>query len=290
MSIPTWSFACTPLGCIASVLLVWLPLTAQAQTPAAPTPAHLLREGQPEVLVPVKKEAPSAFDLGRFKAAYAAAGSPKVVLFWNRELTDQLVADRVELTRDSHWEQDTRSRQQSERNSEHVTEKRSVVETSGGREGPQESRDWRVRSAYVGTLLRSGVQLLDRNLILRSQGLRDKTHVDAQQVETAALQAGAAWLLEVVLTPAAATDGWVLHSRLKRVSDGQVLADSLYDAAAAAQSGALAPPRLVADPVKGGYVALPAITAPGAADQRLGSGAAQSLLTHWAQAPGMASN
>lgn len=281
--------AVSPPRVVAFALAGLAPVIATSQTVTEP----LMRPGQPEVLTPPPPApAATAFDLQRFKAAYAAAGSPKVVLFWNRELTDRLVADRVELSRDSLWELETRSRQQTERQGERVSEKRHTAEPAGGREGPAEDRDARIRSAYVGALLGSGVHLLDRNLILRKQGLHDKAVTDPQQVEAAALQAGAAWLLEVVLTPATQTpDGWVLHSRLKRIADGALLADSLYDAAidAAAQATVKSEWRFVADPVKGGYAAVRAILAPGAVDQQLGSGAALGLLTHWSQAPGMAS-
>lgn len=284
-NLPAAHAARSALACAVLALGGLAPLTAAAQSLQAPP----MRPGQPDVLVPhAPEQAAPAFDPLRFRAAYAAAGSPKVVLFWNRELTDRLVADQVELSRDSTWEQETRSRQQTERQGERVTEKRNTVEPTGGREGPADERDARMRSAYVGALLGSGVQLLDRNLILRNQGLRDKTVSDPQQVEAAALQAGAGWLLEVVLTPATQSlDGWVLHSRLKRVADGALLADSLYDGSMASAASPSAPSerRYVADPIKGGYRVAPPAVAAGSSDQRLAAGAAEAVLQAWSMSP-----
>lgn len=279
--------AVSPQRVVACALAGLAPVIASSQTVTEP----LIRPGQPEVLTPPPTApAATAFDMQRFMAAYAAAGSPKVVLFWNRELTDRLVADRVELSRDSLWEQETSNRQQTERQAERVSERRHTAEPAGGRYGPAEDRDARMRSAYVGALLGSGVHLLDRNLILRTQGLRDKSVTDPQQVEAAALQAGAAWLLEVVLTPATQSpDGWVLHSRLKRIADGALLADSLHDAAMVETTQAVLKPerRFVADPVRGGYQVAPVDVLPQrSADQRLAAGAAEAVLKGWLGAMG----
>lgn len=252
----------------------------------APTPAQLLRPDQPEVLAPPKAaQAAQSLDVARFKRAYAAAGRPKVALFWNRELTDRLALDKVELERGAAWESETRTPAQRERQAEWSTERRTLLEGQAAREAPAEEREWRMRSAYVNALLASGVQLLDRNLIMRSQALKTRdAAADPQRVETAAIRSGARWLLEVLLTPGADGSGVVIASRLKNVQDGSVMAETLYDGAAeaiTAQTAAGKARRYAADPVRGGYQPVREPVLPGAQEQRMANAAAMALLASW---------
>ena len=175
----------------------------------APTASAQFRDGQPSVIAPPP---PAAFDDGEsvikaFRARYKQAREPKLALFWNRELTDN-IAQRTARRSSSQA-----SKSESVASASGFTEGRSekfeqtsattvnVVETIDDNTHPiLDSRsDALLRTAFVSVLQRGGAHLVDRALMLRTESSNAAAGIDAQTNEMRGLKGRAGWLLEVLL-------------------------------------------------------------------------------------------
>lgn len=222
------------------------------------------REGEPPVLQPPPRPAP--FDdrpaFASFRDAYAKAGSPRIVVFWNRTFSDELGDVRIKQDTisvkggsDSTTMEDTSS---GPGGSSKLTERKSsygrdttfrsgeYVANREQRVGPNEKAIWIVEAEFTNQLARAGVSLVDRAAIMRTTHLGQGAARgnDSRLIETAALEGKADLLMEVLLTPdSSAPSGWLYRITVKSVKTGAQLVNLVTQGNP--------PPR----PGGGGYVA-----------------------------------
>ncbi len=207
---------------------------------AAGAGAQEYREGMPEVLrappPPPSASQINAASASAFRAAYARRKSPRMVIFWNRQLTDSLSTSYEEWSRytlnegrvvDKTLYDDgstlTAGRAvESERRSG-----RTATTADGARDtGLPERADWRAAQGFNRTMLSGGARLIDRTLIMRSTALKPGVdRSDAQSVEMSALTGKAELLVEVLQTPDEdAPSGYTFRVDVKDIRSGTLLA------------------------------------------------------------------
>ena len=207
---------------------------------SAPAAAQY-RPGEPPVLQPPPRPAPfddrPAFEA--FRKAYADAGSPRIVVFWNRTFSDELGDARVKQETistkggsDSITSDDVSSGPGS---SSRLTERKSsygrdttfrsgeYVANREQRASPNEKAIWIVEAEFTNQLARAGVHLVDRAAIMRTThlGQGSARGNDSRLVETAALEGKADLLMEILLAAdAGAPSGWMYRITVKSVKTG----------------------------------------------------------------------
>ena len=94
-------------------LIVSVAIAAALASPAAAQ----YRQGQPEVRAPsavADPDAPTDAALNAFAAWYAAAGKPRLLFFWNRQLTDETTTRRTDkVIEDRRYSESTSGRDHS---------------------------------------------------------------------------------------------------------------------------------------------------------------------------------
>lgn len=188
------------------------PLAAQSYR-AEPLPTE--RSGVPETLVAPPPPADPALAIqARFAAMYGSAGRPTVMIFWNREFTDDLETERESYvtvnTRGNVAEQAnartdydrygvSRSASRSA-SADGSTEMRAgaQVVNDGRRQAmlPQDA-DIQIQNALKRTLRDAGVVLGDRALMLRATSRRTGETANRQAVESDAILGTKGLLVEV---------------------------------------------------------------------------------------------
>ena len=97
-----------------------------------------------------------------FKDSYAFAGRPRIALFWNRKLDDQLsqwyTASRSVDTREGAWSSSGFTADQT---------RQDVEGRFGYRDSPSELAGFEFGAGLTRTLINSGVQIIDRDAIMR---------------------------------------------------------------------------------------------------------------------------
>ncbi len=199
---------------------------AGALMPAVARPQY--RAGQPEVLVP---DAPASAQDSLMEAGialqpvYARAGRPRVALFWNVELTDQLEDDRSERLRivDQYTERKRRGEASGRRVIETGIDTR--VSVRGRRASPLSEHDeWMLVAAFEAGVRAGGIQLVDRAAILRLTSARAGGGGDSRLIETQSLLERADLVLEVLLTPdAESVAGVAFRGVVRDIGSGTVL-------------------------------------------------------------------
>jgi hypothetical protein len=234
---------------IARILLVFaLGMPAfyvAAQTPVIPESAY--RKSQPEALtaeqqVSVKVTTTPAYSSTVFSTAYRAAGSPAMVILWNREFSDTLVQGSAsQLSIDSSRASAAgviREAGEGWRSSNAASASRSNLTITAQdtktvqaqRSGPVERVNLQMRSMFVQTIVDAGVKLVDRNLIMRTVANSKTSELDTQSIETSAFIKHAKLLMEVLNTPdTAAATGWATFISVKRLTDGVILMEGYMD-------------------------------------------------------------
>jgi len=202
--------------------------------------AQTYRDGVPEVLQgPPPRPGPGAADAATasaFRTAYQRHKSPRMVIFWNRQLTDSLSTSYEEWARvslnDNRSADMTTYYDGAEANSsrEVTAEMRSgrTASTADGQRmsGLAERADWRAAQGFNRTMLAGGARLIDRNLIMRSTALRSADKSDAQSVEMSALEGKADLLVEVLQTPdPGAPSGYSFRVDVKDIRSGALIAN-----------------------------------------------------------------
>ncbi|WP_144037373.1 hypothetical protein [Sphingomonas sp. TZW2008] len=200
------------------------------------------RVGQPATMVaPPSPPDPAVTRTAGFAAAYARARSPRIVVFWNRELTDDLDTDREQVTTlsgttssngETHRADYTRRRagyaDMSSSSTEHVEgEIRSTSRRiDKGRRASvhSEAIDFDIERGFCDTLAGAGVRLVDRTAILRAAGLAANT-TNVQEAEARGLLDRAELLIEVVpMTDPRTPSGTSYRIIARELSTGRVLA------------------------------------------------------------------
>ena len=210
------------------------------------------RENQPAVIQPERAEAPPDPATGAtraFRSAYLAAGRPRIALFWNMELSDQLAEQRFESTRIAG--QANTSRNSSDRKtsdaagisrltgsdakSSHeltITSGTKTVEPAKRKTTLAEGDRWQIETAFTRALRDAGVVFVDRSVIMRTTAAQGGGGGDRQTVEMQSLQGKADMLLEVLMTPDSSSPvGWGFKLSLKDIASGAGVA-ALYSRAA----------------------------------------------------------
>lgn len=232
---------------LAALALLSLAGPAEAQRRDGP-PVH---GGSLRPNMPAANARHSAPPIAGPEAAFAAFsdwnranGRPRLLVLWNRELSDDTAS---------------RYRERSEgviataavpgKEITAYKETREQEQTTGGKYtalGRNQSLDLEAR--FVDAFLESGANLLDRNALMRkvSVGHTDADRRDQQFIESAALEQGVQYLVEVLpdLTPSAT--GYMFTVKITHVPTSRVHAQ--FRTAALPLAG---PTRLVARP--GGY-------------------------------------
>lgn len=224
------------LSVAALVASMGLPLPANAQ----------YREGQPMVLAPASdpQSGVAAPDDTGFRSAYAKAGSPRITVFWNRQLSDTLSTqyDQVQQA-EVHASAGQITRVSPSGNALATVRQSSTVATlrEGERALPQagearsllsERSEWPIASAFNTRLQRAGVRLVDRNMAMRSQAAGETAadRRDVQGLEIKALQGKSELLAEVLQTAdPRAPFGVMFRVDIKDVSSGELLASVVSD-------------------------------------------------------------
>lgn len=208
--------------------------------------ANIYRTGSPAVLAPeVKKDAapaevPSMAVREAFRRFYQQAGSPRLAVFWNRSLDDQLqemeADSRVVVSRTTARRSDdggTLSTNTSENETSVSVETRKNARTSP----LSVTAGWRFRSGFLGPFVEEGAKMIDRDLIMRltaaSRGLdRPFRPVrDRQLIEMLALKDHADLLIQIVLESAGESkSGALFHVSVIDIKKGQILGSFVHDA------------------------------------------------------------
>ena len=217
-----------------------------AAAPAAALAQGPFREHQPRVLEQPAPPAPqdrSGETTAAFQSAYRAAGTPRIALFWNVVLTDQVAEGRVsssrirghDATTVNRLEQTTSGEAGSsrlvdgdDRRTTDLTIQRSSRTTdSAKRAMPLAERDaWLLETAFTKALIEGGAELIDRNLMLRvtAAALDGGKERDVRTVESKALLGKADVLLEVLMTRDSDSPlGWGFRGTLRDIASGRLL-------------------------------------------------------------------
>jgi hypothetical protein len=214
--------------CLAAVLLL-----AAFPASAQQLDSQGYRTGLPPVMAPMGNQAP--IDNGtieRFRQAYAARKSPRIMAFWNRELDDRTssagnVETRVEQ-RDIGvgmagpggivWGRDRE-----------ITARSHVNESETARRPDfSEPSKWAFEAAFSQAFSEAGVDFIDRSMAIRSTDHASKKTDAADQArgEMAGVAGMADLLMEVLATRDPRSPvGTAFKVTVKQISTGRVLAN-----------------------------------------------------------------
>ncbi|HEY0650623.1 hypothetical protein [Phenylobacterium sp.] len=195
-----------------------LALVVAALAALATPAAAQYREGQPEVRAPrleADPDTPANAALNAFANWYAAAGRPRLLFFWNRQLTDETTTRRTDkVIEDRTYGESTSGETTSTRFGE------ATLKETDGSERKVTSREseaitGRVYSAvnpkasdlletvFVNTFLTVGVDVADRDALIRRLSLANPQaeRGDIQFLESQALATGIPYLVEILPSP-----------------------------------------------------------------------------------------
>lgn len=229
-----------PVATGLAVLALLLPPCLRGDSAPAPSP---YRQGQPPVAAPPPPPVPAREPWDDLAATLHAAGDPRVAVFWNWRLTDDVATPYREVTKKSgsdladdletedateYGTDSSRIRERHQRSKSSAQEdRRTVAEKPGQRGQPAEREAWYLESTFLGYLGGAGVTLVDRTLITRLAGADERgPRPNGQAIETEALARYADLLLEVLATPdRSAPLGQTFRVTLREVKSGRLLSD-----------------------------------------------------------------
>lgn len=188
----------------------------------------------------------AAFESTRkqFASAYAAAGQPRIALFWNTVFNEDFTDEKVSRTNiqrssdhsNSSLEKTTAGdagsatlRDGDERRTSNVTiTSGDVVTNKDKRRSPlAESDAWKLETAFATTMRTANVRFIDRNTIIRMTHARQGKNAtdDSRAIESKALIGKADLFMEVLMArDSEAPLGWGFRVTLKDVNSGSQLA------------------------------------------------------------------
>ena len=222
-------------------------LSTAALLAAAPAIAQW-REGQLPVAMPeaTPAAAPAPDAAMPFARAYAAAGRPRVVLMWNRDLSDQSATQTMSRTetRNANRSNGASGGGQSSNASDNTW-----VHTSGTVKTGDPARSTRLAErdaamlerAFVAAMGRAGMRFVDRNVVMRTTAAsQHRGGGDQQLIETDALVKHGEMILEVLLVEDSdAPLGYAFDVRAKDLKGGYNIV-SVYSRAVPQQAAAAA--------------------------------------------------
>lgn len=222
----------------------WITVALAATIAAVPAPlAAQMRPGQPATLPPPPPRAdPALIALDRFRASYRRAGSPRIIIFWNQEFSDEVASEYEDkVLRDA-----TTSEQENEVTEETsgpagavATRDRNLLrreiseETSGTKrvrskraQMVPESIQWQMEENFFQTLEAGSAVVIDRSLAMRRAGHASGAgeRANIQAVEMDALSANADILVEVLMAPdSRAPDGISFRLTARDLRSGRMI-------------------------------------------------------------------
>ena len=167
------------------------------------------RDGQPPVIAP--PAAPDAQNhdtqvMNAFQKRYLEAKTPAIALFWNQELTDRTAQRTQNRTSTQQSKNEFGSASSgsaatpTEKHEDSATTTVTTQETIG--DSPRETLDVRsdalLKSAFVSNLRATGVRLVDRTLMIRSNAAQQPQAVDTQLNEAQGLEKRAQLLMQIL--------------------------------------------------------------------------------------------
>lgn len=219
---------------LVAAALAALPAMAQAQYRNEPAPAPGYRPGQPQVMAPPPVENPDAQSqqaTNAFRRWYASAQSPAMLIFWNRELTDQATTQYAEV---STTREEIRGTPESGAQSKvgmQEAYKRSMTPGQYAQLDPMLSA--RLETAFQAAWLQSGVEIVDRAALIRKMSTvaSQADRADGQLLEAVALEQGIQYLVEVLPNAAQGSPtGFNFLVKVKHLPSSSVMAQFLSSA------------------------------------------------------------
>ncbi len=239
--------------------------TAAAGISLGPVAAQQMRENVPPVLT---KPAPAPLpdqkeDIQAFKAENKRVKRPRMLLFWNRDFSDEVVtyyvdykakAARIDAgafsassgkdagVKGYTWDGARVGATASNRASvAGVSASGQRVDVEGtARMNPQEARknlegilNWKVESGFKKTFIQGGARLINRDMIMRTQGADAKANdeVNTHSLETKAMMGKADMMVEILLAPSAESEsGLAFQVNVTAIETGETIASVYTDA------------------------------------------------------------
>lgn len=193
-----------------------------ALAPAAWSQEAHERPGQLPVMEPAAKPAESEGHWEDLRKALARAKNPRIALFWNRALSDRVATEYDSITAGRAAAQVTSAPGVANLDVAAARVEATRANRDADRAALTESEEFRLEGAFKEALLKSGMTLVDRNMVLREAGLDagdDKPNV--QKLEMQALRKRADYLLEVLTSvDASHTDVTQFRVSLKDLRTG----------------------------------------------------------------------
>jgi len=212
---------------------------------AAGSASAQYRQEQRPVLEPPQAAQPADRTkeiIDAFQSAYRAAGAPRIALFWNVVLSDQVAEGVTSSSRLRSQKSETVNRLEQEtageagnsrlidgdsRRTEDVMASRTTRATDSAKRGtPLAERDaWLLETAFTKTLMEGGANLIDRNMIVRTTALELEADKGREQrsAEAKALLGKADVLLEVLMTRDTDSPlGWGFRCSLREIVTGRL--------------------------------------------------------------------
>lgn len=194
------------------------PRPAMAETPRAPGPVP----GYPET------------EISAFQAAYERQGQPRILIFLNKELSDEVrqwrrqtqirVAFDKSTSRTSGGNPDVKSDKQASL----TVRTEQPIEAGDGRVFPGEKWMWAFETGFIQSLLTSKANLVDHSTILRLEAQSPGGQQDPENLKTleiAAMKKYAEIYIEILISEDEASPiGYVFKSTAKDISTGRILA------------------------------------------------------------------
>lgn len=194
------------------------------------------RTDVPSVVIPPRPPPrPRPPELSPFEKAYGQAGRPRIILFFNRDLTDETrsgftVRRREETVlenrvRGSEDRTDTRTASEAELRlrEDNVRDFQIVRPRQAARETSVNEADlWVVESAFSRRLGQPGIRMVDRALAIRIAG--NTGIMDAQLLETVAMR-GLAEVAVVVRHTRTSDGAFLWRASATNTRDGRSVAD-----------------------------------------------------------------
>jgi len=172
----------------------------------------------------------------RFAKLYAAKGSPRIALFLNRALSDDVREWRSD-SRLSVTGERTKVRAEADKKAKQtvvVAGKALSIEQptdSGDRPSPNEQWMWAFEDGFIQPFLDAKVKVVDRATILRLTAAKEGRRTDAasmapKTIETNALKDAADMFVEILVSRSPASlYGYEFKASVKEVKTGQVMAN-----------------------------------------------------------------
>lgn len=179
--------------------LVSAPAHAQYRTEAPTAPGY--RPGQPQVLAappPENPEAQSQQATTAFRRWYASAQRPALLIFWNRELSDQATTQYAEVSTTREQVQGTPESGAQSKVAMQEAYRRAMGPGQYAALDPMLSA--RLETAFQAAWLQSGVEVVDRTALIRKMSTvaSKEDRADTQLLESVALEQGVQYLVEVL--------------------------------------------------------------------------------------------